>query len=512
MVSKGHIVAKSLSNIVTAMAERFIVDAASDTVGWVTDIEPWRRCWLCDSRTGTATDEYCGACGARFAPRRYRAEFHQQGVAGMMIDQAVLQACTLDLLKLPKVFEVFAYNQGVVAVAQTVDGQTTRPLVAHDALLLARALLRGWYELWQHGLTLGAIDANDIVLHSDGVVWLRCAPGLTVIQHAESDEVHAAALVLMPFVEVPRITRKFDISDADVHPLSVILAAIRSGTVSTFAEAIRQVEEALRPYEQPRTVHWIQVAGTDVGRKRAINEDNLFYHTMSWLRFGSAHTVSLAMVADGMGGHAAGEVASSLAIQGMTEHLLAGQFVPLSQVAFAGDMAAVVQAIDDAVQYANELVVREAERLRNDMGTTLTMVLTLNDLAYVVNVGDSRTYLWRDGQLRRITTDHSLVMKLVELEHISEDEIYTHPQRNGVLRSFGAVSGVQADIFVERVRVNDLLLLCSDGLWELVRDQQIAEILRKAKTPHDACAQLVSAANQAGGDDNISVILMRCFA
>jgi protein phosphatase len=138
------------------------------------------------------------------------------------------------------------------------------------------------------------------------------------------------------------------------------------------------------------------------------------------------------------------------------------------------------------------------------------MALVLGDTAYIANIGDSRTYLWRDDQLRRVTNDHSLVMKLVELEHIIEADIYTHPQRNGVLRSLGVANAAEIDIYIERLRPNDILLLCSDGLWEMVRDLDIAAILRRGGTVDGMTKALQATANSAGGDDNISVILVRC--
>jgi protein phosphatase len=220
--------------------------------------------------------------------------------------------------------------------------------------------------------------------------------------------------------------------------------------------------------------------------------------------------VGLYVVADGMGGHAAGEVASATAVQSIYEHIFAANMTHISNPLFASDVAAVVQCIDDAIQHANTQIMVEAKRLGNDMGTTLTMALVLGDVAYIANIGDSRTYIIRDDQLRRVTNDHSLVMKLVELEHIAEDDIYTHPQRNGVLRSLGVSALAEVDIYIERLRPNDVLVLCSDGLWEMVRDLDIAAILRRGGTVDGMTKALQATANSAGGDDNISVILVRC--
>jgi protein phosphatase len=143
------------------------------------------------------------------------------------------------------------------------------------------------------------------------------------------------------------------------------------------------------------------------------------------------------------------------------------------------------------------------------MGSTLTMALVVGDRAVVANVGDSRTYLFRDGKLQRISKDHSLVMRLVELGHLREDEIYSHPQRNAVLRSLGDRAEPEIDLFQVRLRPGDALLLCSDGQWEMTRDPVMERIITEEADPQQACKMLVEAANQAGGEDNIAVILVR---
>jgi protein phosphatase len=143
------------------------------------------------------------------------------------------------------------------------------------------------------------------------------------------------------------------------------------------------------------------------------------------------------------------------------------------------------------------------------MGTTFTMALVAGDRAIVGNVGDSRTYLFRDGRLRRITRDHSLVQRLVDLGQIAEDDIYSHPQRNAVLRSLGDRSEIEIDVFTERLRPGDALLLCSDGQWEMTRDPDMERLLAREEPPQAVCEALVAAANQAGGEDNIAVILVR---
>lgn len=493
-----------------AIPARYRIIEQQGAALWVLDQEPWQRCWMCDSRQGEKSDEYCGACGARFTPRRYRAELHDSQPAGLLLDLANNSTIQLDTLHLPVHYDSFVVPQGTVYVARSVEGQTLLPMPAYDTLLFARALLASAQQLYGAGYALGQLLATDVVYHNDGTVSLRIAPYLAKTTDAERQHLVDLIDLIEQFVDEPRITRRFDIADADVNPLLVIIADVRAELINTFADAVARVDEAIVPYESCHYLHMRSAAASDTGRKRHGNEDSVLSSQMQWIRDNLRRAVGLYAVADGMGGHAAGEIASALAIAAVTEHVIGGTNVQLLTPAFGNDVALVVQTIDDAIQFANQRIVNEARQLGNNMGTTLTMALVLGDTAYIANIGDSRTYLWRENKLRRVTTDHSLVMKLVELEHINEEEIYTHPQRNGVLRSLGVLGQVEADIYIERLRPNDVLMLCSDGLWEMVRDADIAAILRKKGTPDTWTKALVTAANDAGGDDNISVVLVRC--
>jgi len=136
----------------------------------------------------------------------------------------------------------------------------------------------------------------------------------------------------------------------------------------------------------------------------------------------------------------------------------------------------------------------------------------LDNRAVVCNVGDSRTYLIRNNKLQQITKDHSLVATMVANHQIRPSEVYTHPQRNLIYRSLGIKSEVEVDIFVQILKSGDYLLLCSDGLWEMLPDEKLlVQLVTKAETPQAACRQLVEAANRSGGADNIGVVVVKIF-
>jgi len=147
------------------------------------------------------------------------------------------------------------------------------------------------------------------------------------------------------------------------------------------------------------------------------------------------------------------------------------------------------------------------------MGTTVTAALVVAATAYIANVGDSRTYLYRPGQgLTRVTRDHSVVARLVEDGIISNDEIYTHPKRNQIYRCLGEHASVEVDTFQVALRAEDVLVLCSDGMWEMVRDEEIQQIIETSRShPTQISSMLIQAALARGGADNISVIVI-CVA
>jgi len=227
-------------------------------------------------------------------------------------------------------------------------------------------------------------------------------------------------------------------------------------------------------------------AATDTGRVRPGNEDAYLVDDR----------IGLYAVADGMGGHRAGEVASATALEAV-------------RAAFASGVP-----IDESIARANDAILEKAMRedeLRG-MGTTITVLATTADQELIGQVGDSRAYLVRNHQLLRLTEDHSLVEELVREGRITPAQAQVHPQRSVITRALGIHETVEVDVFALRLRRGDRIVLCSDGLTSMVRDDTIARVVEREADPDRAATELVAAANAAGGADNITVVVIDVLA
>ncbi len=224
---------------------------------------------------------------------------------------------------------------------------------------------------------------------------------------------------------------------------------------------------------------------TDTGRQRRGNED------ASYAR------APLFVVADGMGGAQAGEVASRIAVETFEQGL--------------PESGAPEERLVTRIQEANERIysLSQAEREREGMGTTLTAAYLDDTHVAVAHVGDSRAYLFRDGAMQRLTKDHTLVQALVDEEKLTEEEAEQHPQRSIITRALGPEATVKVDTWTYPAKDGDVLLLCSDGLTSMISEERISEILARAEDLRQAADELIREANEAGGRDNITVVLSR---
>ncbi len=247
---------------------------------------------------------------------------------------------------------------------------------------------------------------------------------------------------------------------------------------------------------------------SDVGMKREVDEDSLLTTEIIQFTQTGSQNLGLYAVADGMGGASAGELASRLATESLarvvTEKILTPYFAKGPGEPDYGKLLVA------AAEQANTDVFAERQRLNNNMGTTLVAALLVGTQAYIVNVGDSRAYLVAPDQIKKISKDHSLVQTFLDRGDITEAQVRTHPQRNFILRNVGDKPKVQVDLFQETVLPGQSLLLCCDGMWELVPDDDtLRQIIYSSASPQDAVRKLIDTANKNGGDDNITCVLVR---
>jgi serine/threonine protein phosphatase PrpC len=245
-------------------------------------------------------------------------------------------------------------------------------------------------------------------------------------------------------------------------------------------------------------------AVSDVGRKRKGNEDSLVVNPEH----------GLFVVADGMGGHAAGEIASKVAVDSINEFVcltggdeeITWPFGLDENISYDGNR------LKTAIRYANRKVL-EATKEKSEyegMATTVAAVLVDGDAANLGHVGDSRVYLMRDGEITQLTSDHSWVNEQIQSGVISPDQARTHPLRNVVTRALGGKPDLQVDMQQHKAKAGDILILCSDGLTTMIPDEDIARVVRDSGGDVEKAAQaLVASANAKGGEDNITVLLIR---
>lgn len=264
----------------------------------------------------------------------------------------------------------------------------------------------------------------------------------------------------------------------------------------------------LPPEESKDSGHLAFAVGalTDEGRVREHNEDTLFALSAVLSQDEDLLPTGLYIVADGMGGHEGGEQASALAVRWVADWILDKIYRPyLLDTEQKESRQPINQVLREAVTVANGKV----QEVSQDGGTTLTCAFILGTNAYLAHVGDSRAYLISRNTVRQITTDHSLVNRLIELGQLTRKEAQTHPQRNVLYRALGRAGNLTVDTHLQSLPMSSSLLLCSDGLWGSVPERDILSIVNDASSPQEACRHLVAYANEQGGEDNITAVLIR---
>ena len=236
---------------------------------------------------------------------------------------------------------------------------------------------------------------------------------------------------------------------------------------------------------------------SDVGKKRRNNEDSYLIEKIELYADGKKRMLYVLGVADGMGGHKSGEVASKIVVERLST-------LPFTYV-YGGPIS-----IRKLIEYINRKIYDENMVTEKNMGTTLVgVILDENHIGYIFNVGDSRAYLYRKGNLLRLTKDHSVVQEMIDRGEITEKEAANHPDRHKITMAIGTKESVSPDIYNVEFMPGDILLLCTDGVHDMLGDMEIRDIIMKNKKFNELASEIVSAANEKGGEDNITVITAR---
>lgn len=238
---------------------------------------------------------------------------------------------------------------------------------------------------------------------------------------------------------------------------------------------------------------------TDIGRKRQLNQDYVFSCAKPM-----GNMPNLFIVADGMGGHKAGDYASKCTVETIEKEI---------KLSFEKNPTIIIKK---AIQKANKEIRKRAAEDSNlqGMGTTVVVATVIGKYLQVANVGDSRLYVVNDTEIKQITRDHSLVEEMIRLGGITREDARLHPDKNIITRAIGVKDEVEIDFFTVELRPSDCILMCSDGLTNMLPDKEILEILKEHNDPkqlQEAAQALIDAANNNGGKDNIAVVLVRPF-
>ena len=238
------------------------------------------------------------------------------------------------------------------------------------------------------------------------------------------------------------------------------------------------------------------LAKSDVGRIREMNQDNFFISDLK------KDEIKLFILADGMGGYKGGEIASALAVES------ARNFILNNYKKSKKDKDGFFKLLSDSIEYANAIVFNKAQSVPelNDMGTTLDITLIYGNKIFIGHIGDSRVYRIRKHIMRKLTTDHSYVEKLVREGTITKEEAFAHPKKNMLMKALGTKMLAEPDLICKGFLKDDIILMCSDGLTNMLRESEIYNLL--LKNPESPDVALVNEANNMGGLDNITTIII----
>lgn len=454
-----------------------------------------RFCWECKDDATPRDAHHCSQCGAEMLSRRFLISVRWQNTSFEPLQR--FQARELSHPGIVPILDIFLLDGVQCAVtAWTGDAlllDEGSPLSRED---LSQLALRGTgltAFLLHNGIEVAPLTLANFVRDKEGAFKLydldiTSVSDTKINGQQSSTAISGLASLLRQFTAVheTELNQLFEDAEAGKYttPMNfgrALVQGFQNGAVSSSTDG-----------------NCVVAAMSDVGLLRVLNEDNWGWAQLS-------HDIGLYVAADGMGGHDCGEIASLMAVQ-----TIAKVAKERLKHAHTRSVESLENVLDEAFQAANNTIKAHSEDMGNDMGTTLTAAAVYrNQVALVANVGDSRAYLMREQVLHQITSDHSLVARMVEQNRLTPEEARSHPHSNILLRTVGTERNVEIDIFSVELEKGDRLVLCTDGLWGEIKDEDIEALLNQYADPKVVCREMIRAAHHGGGRDNITVVIVQ---
>jgi len=486
-----------------------------------------RRCGTCGIINNQDSLVFCERCGYQLSDSRF---FVLQGTEEQTMSFEPLIRNNLNQKGILKFFDRFNWFDRNYIIAQNLENKRLSDVDSN--IQLSQVL--NWINLLLQSLNfLHRQNIFNVDLSSSGIYLFPDGPRLVNFSISIIAKVDIDRWILSDIKNLAKtyllLLSKIEPKDKNMLYLKSIFMNAIQGGYHKVRDLFDDVIELKQNFESPGQLSDVNKTvlltdkgvsisvgmASDVGIVRSLNEDSVSAFELTNILQSVSTPYGFYMVADGMGGHTAGEEASKIAVEYITRRIIdsfSDTFDPSEQEAR--------QALEESVFSANQEICKIAKLKNNDMGTTITIAYIANGKAFILNVGDARAYLYSNNKLRLITQDHSLVYRLYKIGQLSYDEIYHHPQSNQILCALGEQNLQQNlvnlaekanhpyffNIILER---GDGILLCTDGLWQMLQDSQIEEVLNRNSQPQNAVDELVNLANKNGGDDNISLIFVK---
>ncbi len=451
--------------------------------------QPTRRCWNCGHEDSPRTASACLSCNTPFRDRRFLISSRWDTEYFDAYEKFFAKGLDHPAIAFP--WDVFRHEDVLFSVVP-YNGEglmldEASPLDNKRLLGLGQRILGTIAYLRRNGVRLRWVTRANLLIHTDNTVSLFDVE----VEEVDENPVNGRCDELPSLGEILRRYCNVDADELRDYFIG-IEECENPADVMSFGRGVE------KHFERWSTIAHKPVLGgiSDVGLTRQLNEDN-----WGWVRL--SDRAKLYVVADGMGGHDSGEVASMLAVKVMCEESLR------REQAEAPDLEALEVMVEEAFQRANNTIKETADSKGTDMGTTMVCILVIDDkVGFLANVGDSRGYLMRDGALNQVSRDHSLVQKMVERGRITEEEARHHPHSNILLRTVGTEKDIDIDVFRVELKSGDKIMMCSDGLWGEVEDRDMENLMNTYTDPRIASRELVRAAHHGGGKDNVTLVIV----